>query len=45
MLRISYTEAVELLKKSGEKFRVNVDWGIDLQTEHERFLTEKVKIH
>ncbi len=40
--RITYTEAVELLKKSGEKFQYPVEWGIDLQTEHERYITEKV---
>ena len=40
--RISYNEAVDILKKSGEKFDFPVEWGIDLQTEHERYLTEKV---
>ena len=40
--RVSYTEAVEILKKSGEAFEYPVEWGIDLQTEHERYLTEKV---
>ncbi|OFI06962.1 asparagine--tRNA ligase [Clostridium acetireducens DSM 10703] len=40
--RITYTEAVDILKKSGEKFEYDVEWGIDLQTEHERYLTEKV---
>ncbi|CAB1254935.1 asparagine--tRNA ligase [Clostridium sp. MT-14] len=40
--RITYTEAVDILKKSGEKFQYPVEWGIDLQTEHERYLTEKV---
>ena len=40
--RVSYTEAVELLKNSGEQFEYPVEWGIDLQTEHERYLTEKV---
>ncbi|MBS4872027.1 MAG: asparagine--tRNA ligase [Peptoniphilus sp. oral taxon 375] len=40
--RISYTEAVDLLKKSGQKFDYPVEWGIDLQTEHERYLTEKI---
>ncbi|HHV60740.1 MAG TPA: asparagine--tRNA ligase [Clostridiaceae bacterium] len=39
---ITYTEAVELLKKSGEKFNYPVEWGRDLQTEHERYITEKV---
>lgn len=40
--RITYTEAVDVLKKSGQKFDYPVEWGIDLQTEHERFLTEKI---
>ena len=40
--RVSYTEAVDILQKSGEKFDYPVEWGIDLQTEHERYLTEKV---
>ncbi|MFZ5353747.1 MAG: asparagine--tRNA ligase [Bacillota bacterium] len=40
--RVSYTDAIEVLKKSGEKFEYPVDWGTDLQTEHERYLTEKV---
>ena len=40
--RVSYTEAVELLLKSGKKFDYPVQWGIDLQTEHERYLTEEV---
>ena len=39
--RISYTEAIEVLKKSGEKFEFPVDWGLDMQSEHERYLTEK----
>ncbi len=39
--RISYTDAVELLKKSGEKFEFPVDYGLNLQSEHERWLTEK----
>jgi len=39
--RIDYTEAVEILKKSGQKFEYAVEWGHDLQTEHERYLTEK----
>jgi asparaginyl-tRNA synthetase len=39
--RINYTEAVEILKKSGQKFEYPVEWGHDLQTEHERYLTEK----
>ena len=40
--RVTYTEAVDILKKSGKKFDFPVEWGIDLQTEHERFLTEEV---
>lgn len=40
--RVSYTEAVELLKKSGKEFQYPVEWGIDLQTEHERYLTEEI---
>jgi len=40
--RVTYTEAVELLIKSGEKFTYPVAWGIDLQTEHERYITEKI---
>ena len=39
--RLPYTEAVEILKASGEKFEFPVEWGIDLQSEHERYLTEK----
>ncbi len=39
--RVSYTDAVELLTKSGEKFEFKVAWGTDLQAEHERYLTEK----
>lgn len=39
--RLTYTEAVEILKASGEKFDFPVEWGIDLQTEHERYLTER----
>ena len=40
--RVSYTEAVEILKKNNDKFDYKVDWGSDLQTEHERYLTEQV---
>ena len=40
--RVTYTEAVELLQKSGREFQYPVSWGIDLQTEHERYLTEEV---
>jgi len=39
---VTYTEAVELLQKSGQKFDYPVKWGIDLQTEHERYLTEQI---
>ena len=40
--RISYTEAIKILQESGEKFEYPVEWGHDLQTEHERYLAEKV---
>ena len=40
--RVTYTEAVKLLKESGVKFDYPVEWGIDLQTEHERYLTEQI---
>ena len=40
--RVTYTEAVELLQKSGQQFEYPVEWGIDLQTEHERYLTEQI---
>ncbi len=40
--RISYTEAVELLKQSGAEFKYPVEWGSDLQTEHERYITEQI---
>lgn len=39
---VTYTEAIELLKKDIDKFEYPVEWGIDLQTEHERYLTEKI---
>ncbi|WP_024614173.1 asparagine--tRNA ligase [Clostridium sp. Ade.TY] len=39
--RVTYTEAVEILKNCGKKFDYPVEWGIDLQTEHERYLTEE----
>jgi asparaginyl-tRNA synthetase len=39
--RLPYTSAVKILEKSGEKFEFPVKWGIDLQSEHERYLTEK----
>ena len=40
--RITYTEAIELLKKNNDKFDYKVEWGCDLQTEHERYLTEVI---
>ncbi len=40
-LRVPYTEAIDILQKSGQTFEFPVNWGMDLQTEHERFLTEK----
>lgn len=39
--RVTYTEAIEILLKCNEKFKYPVSWGCDLQSEHERFLTEK----
>lgn len=39
---LDYTEAIELLKKSDVKFQYPVEWGCDLQTEHERYITEKI---
>ncbi len=39
--RISYTKAIEILEKSGQNFEYPVKWGLDLQTEHERYLVEK----
>ncbi len=39
---VTYTEAIELLEKSGKKFEYPVKWGMDLQTEHERYLTEEI---
>jgi asparaginyl-tRNA synthetase len=41
--RITYTDAIDLLKKSGEKFEFPVEYGLNLQSEHERWLTEKQK--
>ena len=41
-VRVSYTEAVKLLQESGAKFDYPVTWGCDLQTEHERYLTEQL---
>src|SRR5262249_13405464 len=40
--RMTYTQAIEHLEKSNQKFEFPVKWGIDLQTEHERYLTEKL---
>ena len=40
--RITYTEAIELLEKNNDKFEYKVSWGCDLQTEHERYLTEQI---
>ena len=40
--RVTYTEAIELLEKNNDKFEYKVSWGCDLQTEHERYLTEQV---
>lgn len=39
---VTYTEAVELLEKNNDKFDYKVSWGCDLQTEHERYLTEEI---
>ena len=40
-VRMGYTEAVDILKKSGKKFEFPVEWGVDLQAEHERYLVEE----
>lgn len=40
--RITYTKAIELLLESGHKFEYPVEWGCDLQTEHERYITEQI---
>ena len=40
-IKLKYTDAVEILKKSGKEFKYPVEWGCDLQTEHERYLTEE----
>ncbi len=40
--RITYTDAIEILKKNNEKFEYKVEWGSDIQTEHERYLSEVV---
>lgn len=39
---MTYTEGIDILKKSNEKFKYPVEWGMDLKTEHERYLCEKV---
>ena len=40
-MRMAYTDAIEILKKADQKFEYPVDWGLDLQAEHERYLVEK----
>ncbi|MGC9151723.1 MAG: asparagine--tRNA ligase [Microbacter sp.] len=40
-VRLTYTEGIDILMKSGEKFEFPVAWGVDLQSEHERYLVEK----
>ena len=40
-IKLKYTDAVEIWKKSGKEFKYPVEWGCDLQTEHERYLTEE----
>ncbi len=40
--KVTYTEAIKLLNESKEKFEIKPDWGIDLGTEHERYLSEKI---
>jgi len=40
-IRITYTEAVEILQRASKKFEYPVEWGVDLQTEHERYITEE----
>lgn len=41
-VRVTYTEAVDILMKNNDKFEYKVEWGTDLQTEHEKYLTEQV---
>jgi len=41
-IRLSYSEAIDLLLKSKQHFQYPVSWGVDLQTEHERYITEKI---
>ncbi|MFH1301754.1 MAG: amino acid--tRNA ligase-related protein, partial [Planctomycetota bacterium] len=40
-IRVSYTDAIEIVKSSGKKFDYPIEWGSDMQSEHERFLTEE----
>ncbi len=40
--RVTYTEAIDILKEHNDEFKYKVEWGCDLQTEHERYLTEQV---
>lgn len=40
--RVTYTEAIKLLEKHNDRFEYKVSWGVDLQTEHERYLTEEI---
>ncbi|MFZ7121733.1 MAG: asparagine--tRNA ligase [Eubacteriaceae bacterium] len=40
--RITYTEAIEILQKAKKEFQYPIEWGMDLQTEHERYITEEV---
>ena len=40
--RVTYTDAIDILEKNNDKFEYKVSWGVDLQTEHERYLTEEV---
>ncbi len=40
--RVTYTEAIDILEKHNDKFDYKVSWGCDLQTEHERYLTEQI---
>lgn len=43
--RVTYTEAIDILSKHNDKFDYKVSWGCDLQTEHERYLTEQIYKH
>lgn len=40
--RVTYTEVIDILKKSNKKFDVDVEWGMDLKSEHERYIAEEV---